>query len=182
VERILVIGCSGSGKSTLARRLSRELALPLTCLDRLFWQPGWRASPESEFTARVAQAVSGPRWVIDGNYTRTLPLRLARADCVIWLDVPRAACLARVLWRWARHASPRLTGRTALPRADMAPGCPEKLDMEFLQWIWNFRAAHHARTLALLTDWLGQAPRRGWTTSGDGARRVWWGGRWDGRL
>jgi adenylate kinase family enzyme len=168
--RILVIGCSGSGKTTLARRLARALNLPHYSIDRLFWQPGWVESRDAEFFPRVEAACREPAWVMDGTYSRTLPLRLTYADAVVWLDVPRATCIARVLWRFITHV-----GQV---REDMGPGCPERIDLAFIRWIWNFRRTHHAKLAATLSAWLGREVRPGWTLSADGARRVWLGRAW----
>jgi adenylate kinase family enzyme len=172
VERILVIGCSGSGKTTLARRIARQLALPHHSIDRVFWQPGWVEPDKAQFEAALAALCAKPRWVMDGNYSRTLPLRLRYADCVLWLDVPRQLCIARALWRFITHI-----GRV---REDMGPLCPERIDLEFLRWIWNFRATHYEKNRALLEQWLGRAIAPGWTSSADGQRRVWLGRRWNG--
>ena len=67
---------------------------------------------------------------MDGNYGGTLDVRLAAADTVIFLDLPRALCVARALGRALRY-----WGRS---RPDMAAGCPEKLDLKFLRWIWQY--------------------------------------------
>ena len=61
------------------------------------------------------------------------------ADTVIFLDFARWRCLSRVFKRVATNA-----GRT---RADMGPGCPEKLDLEFLRWVWNFNARDRQKVL-----------------------------------
>lgn len=66
----------------------------------------------------------------DGNYSRTLPLRSEKADTLVYLDLPRSLCLWRVIWRRATNH-----GRT---RPDMTEGCPERLDLLFLKWIWTF--------------------------------------------
>lgn len=130
-RRILVIGSSGSGKSTLARALSLRLGLPYISMDReFFWLPGWKLRDRAEIRHMMEAAVSGERWIIDGTGPRTLHLRLPRADLVIWLRMPRLLCIWRVVKRRWRYA-----GRS---RPEMADGCPEKLDMEFLRYIWNF--------------------------------------------
>ncbi len=130
-RRILVIGCSGGGKSTLSRKLSRLLELPYISMDReFFWLPGWKLRDRTEIGAMIAQAVSGEWWIMDGTSPGTLPLRLPRADLVIWLRMPRLLCISRVVRRWMRYA-----GQS---RPEMAPGCPEKIDMPFLRYIWNF--------------------------------------------
>lgn len=80
------IGSPGAGKSTLAAEVARRTGLPLVHLDRLYWRAGWVESDKAEFVERVRETVAAPRWVIDGNYGGTLPIRLERADTVLWLD------------------------------------------------------------------------------------------------
>jgi adenylate kinase family enzyme len=77
---------------------------------------------------------------MDGNYGGSLSLRLPRADTVIWLDYPRHVCLRRVLVRTARNV-----GRV---RDGLPEGCPERFNVEFLRYIWNFNAVHRPRLLA----------------------------------
>ncbi len=134
-----MVGNGGSGKSTLAQGLSLRLKLPLVHLDRIFWQPGWKSINPENFDECLLEAINGESWIIDGNYTRTLEPRLSRSQAVIFLDMPRAVCLAGVLTRYFRFR-----GRG---RPDMSPGCPEKVDGEFLRWIWNFNRNHRAAYL-----------------------------------
>ena len=133
-DRILVIGCSGGGKSTLARRLSERLDLPYISRDRnFFWLPGWKLRDRAEIRSMISAAVEGERWIMDGTSPGTLELRLPRTDLILWLRMPRLLCLWRVILRRVRYA-----GRS---RPEMAEGCPEKIDMEFLRYIWNFERA-----------------------------------------
>jgi adenylate kinase family enzyme len=98
--KIAVIGTSGSGKTTVARELARRLGLPHVELDALFHGPGWAETPADEFRRRVAAATDGSGWVVDGNYDSKLgDLVLARADTVVWLDVPLRVALSRVTRR-----------------------------------------------------------------------------------
>ena len=142
MERILVIGCPGAGKSTLSRQLGEKLGLPVIHLDRLFWKPGWVESTREEFDARLLAQLEHPRWIIDGNYTRTYPQRLAKCDMVIHLDFNRFACLWGVISRVLKNY-----GQV---RPDMPEGCPERFDWEFLKWVWNFNRTHRPRNLAAL--------------------------------
>jgi adenylate kinase family enzyme len=151
MERVLVIGCSGAGKSTLTRAMAERLGLPVIHLDRVYWRAGWRATPDAEFDRAVAQLVTGERWVMDGNFARTLEVRLRQADAVIYLDFPRWRCLWRVSKRvllWHCGSTPS--------RPDMTDGCAEQWDWEFIEWIWNFRRIHHAATLAALARHAGR--------------------------
>lgn len=141
-SRIVVLGSGGAGKSTAARQIAARLQLPLHHLDRLYWQPGWQARPDAEWEAMQQELVLGERWVIDGNYSRTLGIRLDRADGVLFLDLPRRVCLWRAFWR-----SVRLHGRV---RPDLGPGCPEHLDIEFLAWVWAFPSRTRGQVLAAL--------------------------------
>ena len=115
-QRILIIGCPGSGKSTLARRLSPQTGLPVVHLDALYWLPGWVERSREDFDALLQDELEKPRWIIDGNYTRTLAMRLEKCDAVIWLDYGRLNCLTGVLKRILTHI-----GRV---RPDMGAGCP----------------------------------------------------------
>ncbi|CAN5143932.1 ATPase AAA [soil metagenome] len=151
MRRIVVLGCSGSGKSTLSRRLGARLGLPVVHLDALYWAPGWTPRPLDEFRARVATAVSGDGWVCDGGYSNTHDLRFPFADTVIWLDRPRALCLWRVVLRWLGHL-----GRT---RVDMGEGCPEKIDLEFVAFIWNWRRVSRPKIEASLARYAPDTPR-----------------------
>ncbi|SDX27803.1 Adenylate kinase [Amycolatopsis xylanica] len=128
MRRVAVIGGSGSGKTTFADRLGQATGLPVTHLDELYWQPGWTQLPLPEFRARQEELVAHDRWIIDGNYSSTMDIRLPLADTVIFLDLPRRIRMRRVLVRTARRF-----GRTG-----PAPGCVERLDPEFLRWVWRW--------------------------------------------
>lgn len=115
MERILIIGCGGAGKSTLARKLGERLNLPVVHLDSIFWLPGWVEMERETFDARVLQELEKPKWIIDGNYNRTLPQRVAHCDTIIYLDFSRFACLYGIFKRLLTNI-----GKTRPNR------CPEK--------------------------------------------------------
>src|ERR1700712_974446 len=96
-ERICVMGPSNSGKSTLADAIARKLALRAVHLDQLYHLPktNWQVRPEEQFLPLHEEAISGARWVIDGNYSKCLSQRLQRATGIILLDVSTAASLFR---------------------------------------------------------------------------------------
>jgi adenylate kinase family enzyme len=140
MKKILVIGCGGSGKSTFAQRLGEKLQLPVIHLDSIYWQPNWIEMPKDEWRQTVSELLAGEAWVMDGNYSGTLELRLAACDTVLFLDLPRRVCLWRVAKRWIEYR-----GRN---RPDMASGCNEKIDLKFLAWIWNYQKRNRPKVLA----------------------------------
>ena len=147
MERIMIIGCGGSGKSTLARQLGEKTGLPVVHLDKLFWRPGWVSISREEFDELHRNALAQPRWIMDGNFDRTIPERLARCDTVIYLDFSRWACLMGVV--------KRIVTTYGTVRPDMGDGCPERFDREFLQWVWNFNKNKRERNYRLLKDAVG---------------------------
>lgn len=143
MERIIVIGCGGAGKSTLARKLGEKTGLPVVHLDQIWWSPGnWKHLERAEFDRRLAVEMEKPRWILDGNFNRTMEIRLEKCDTVIYLDFSRMACLrswmGRVIKNWG-HA-----------RADMAEGCAEWFDPEMAKWIWRFNRDNRKRYYELL--------------------------------
>ena len=106
MRRISVIGPSCSGKTTTARRLAAILGVPHIELDGLHFGPDWTEASAELMQERVRAALdSAPGgWVVDGNYFGKLgPLVLARADTIVWIDVPHRTAVRRVLWRtWSR--------------------------------------------------------------------------------
>lgn len=103
-ERINVVGTSGSGKSTFARELAGLLSLPCHEMDRMFWKAGWQPSSDDELFRKVLEATSRSKWVLDGNYTRTLPIKWKEVQLVIWLDFSFARTVLRVIERTIRRA------------------------------------------------------------------------------
>lgn len=102
MRRVAVIGVSGAGKSTLARTIAAVLAAPYVELDRFRHLPGWREAPDDDFRAAVAEATNGEAWVVDGNYEAALgDLVWGRVDTFVWLDLPLATVLARLVKRIA---------------------------------------------------------------------------------
>lgn len=142
MQRICVIGCSGAGKSTLAKRLSHITDLPLISLDAHYWQAGWKPTPTDQWHALHQTLIDRECWIIDGNYNSTLEPRMAAADTIIFLDYPRYRCLLRVLRRTMRG--------WGQARSELAPGCPERFDWEFLLYVWNFQHRHRPRLFEVL--------------------------------
>ena len=131
MQRIVVVGCQGSGKTRLARQLGNRLALPVVHLDVLYWRPGWQPTDKAGFRARVAAAIAGDAWVVDGSFAGlAMDLTLARADTLVIIERPRWLCQWRILRRSAldRHGL----------RPDLPAGCPEMFDLALLREAWRY--------------------------------------------
>lgn len=134
VRRVMIVGQPGSGKSTLARMLGQVTGLPVFHMDRIHWMAGWVERPQSEKIAMARAVEAQDLWIFEGGLSVTWPERSARADLVVWLDVP----LWRRMWRVAR----RSVVHHGQVRPDLPEGCPERLGPEtlpFWRWIWDTR-------------------------------------------
>ena len=151
MQRVLIIGPCGSGKSTLSRELAPLMRLPLVHMDQLGWQAGWVETEKAEVRARLAEAVAGERWLIEGNYGSTLGPRLERADTVIYLDFPIRLCL----WRLIR----RIVTLRGQSRPDMPEGCPERFDAAFFWYVLNWNSGPRLRTEAHIAPYADKVVR-----------------------
>lgn len=125
MNRVIIIGCPGAGKSTFARKLSEKTGLPLFYLDMIWHKADRTNVTTDEFDAVLYGIMSGEQWIIDGNYLRTMPERLKKADTVFFFDMPVDVCLAGAIERLGKA------------REDM-PWKEDELDEEFRQWILDF--------------------------------------------
>ena len=144
MEKVLIIGCSGAGKSTLARTMAEKTGLPLIHLDKLFWRENWQHISRDEFDVLLQQELEKEQWILDGNYDRTLTVRLRYCDTVLYLDYPRWQCLLGVI--------KRVVTTYGKVRPDMSDGCPERFDWEFMKWIWNYNKEHRAELYRILGE------------------------------
>ncbi len=137
MKKIIVIGCPGSGKSTLSRALHQKTGLPLYHLDMMFWNPDKTTVEKSIFRERLSAVLEKDEWIIDGNYSSTMELRLAACDTVIFLDYPLDVCLGGVRKRRGK------------PRSDM-PWVETEDDAEFIEFIKSYNEQQKPRVLSLL--------------------------------
>jgi len=144
MKRVLVIGSGGSGKSTFARQLGERLNIEVKHLDRFYWRPGWTKPAKEDWLQTVSELIAGNSWIIDGNFGGTLELRVKRCDTIVFLDMSRLLCL----WRVAKR---RLLYRNR-SRPDMSEGCHEKLDLEFISWVWGYSHRSRPKVIKLLLE------------------------------
>jgi len=115
-RRVIVAGVSGVGKTTLAGRIGKVAGIPHTEIDALFHGPDW--TPRPEFDDDVRALVARESWVTEWQYSAARPLLAARADLLIWLDLPfGTVTLPRVVARTLR----RRLGRQELWNGNIEP-------------------------------------------------------------
>lgn len=141
MKRILILGSGGAGKSTFARQLGKMIGIDVIHLDAYFWNDGWVETPKEKWKEIVTELVDRETWIMDGNYGITLDMRLA-ADTIIFIDLGRIHCLWRIFKRKWQYA-----GRT---RPDLAPNCPERLNWEFVKYVWNYPQFQRPKILGKL--------------------------------
>lgn len=139
MKKVIIIGCPGAGKSTFARKLSAKTDLPLYYLDMIWHRHDRTTLSREEFVRYIEQIMSGDKWIIDGNYIHTLPLRLSRCDSVFFLDFPLDICLSGAEERIGKE------------REDM-PWTDDRMDPEFRQWIIDFPTQQAPEIRKLLAE------------------------------
>ena len=125
MKKIIIIGCSGSGKSTFARKLSAKTNIPLYYLDMIWHKPDKTTLTEREFDEQLSALLNQETWIIDGNYQRTLEMRLKECDTVFLLDIPTQICLESAKSRIGKQ------------RVDL-PWIETEFEEDFQQWIYQY--------------------------------------------
>lgn len=124
-QKVIVIGSPGAGKSTFSRKLRDETQLPLYYLDMLWHKPDRTTISRREFDIKLRDILIRDRWIIDGNYNRTLEMRFQYCDTVFLLDYPLELCLLGA------------ESRVGKKREDL-PWLETEFDSEFKQYIIDF--------------------------------------------
>lgn len=136
-KRILVLGYLGSGKSAFALKLGAVLHLPVVHLDKLFWSREGVAKSAYAFRSLLEDALAKDAWIMVGNYSGTMTMRLERCELVIYFGLPWYVSLFGFL--------KRICTAIGIPRADKGDDSPERLDRDFLKHIWSFKKDDAAR-------------------------------------
>ena len=132
LQKILVIGCCGAGKSTFSKKVQSILNLEIIHLDQYYHKPNWEETEQDEWEKIVNSLVQKPSWIMDGNYASSFDIRFKYADTIIYLDYPTILCIWRVIIRIFKYHG--------VTRSDMANGCKEQFDLEFLQYVLTFNS------------------------------------------
>jgi adenylate kinase family enzyme len=148
MNRVMIVGQPGSGKSTLARAIGHIAKLPVVHVDMIHWMPGWVERDHTEKLRLAHLEEAKEHWVFEGGLSSTWDTRLARADMLVFLDIPLRIRLWRVTLRTLRHY-----GQS---RPDLPQGCPERFSLEFFHFIWRTRQTGRQKMLKLLESARGK--------------------------
>lgn len=143
INRISVIGGSGSGKSTLTNVLSKELNIPAIHLDSINYNANWVETDKNERDSIISSKADEQRWIIDGNYNKTLKERLDRADLIIWLDYSSFAHLKGVIKRIVKNYNKE--------KPDI-PGCKERFDFTFIKYVATYNRKKRPKVIEIIKD------------------------------
>jgi adenylate kinase family enzyme len=141
MDRVAIVGCSGSGKSHLARQLGQVIGAPVTHLDAVFYDDEWNELPKEKFAQAQQDLVAEPRWVIDGNYNSTLPIRLNACDTVVLMDTATLVCLWGMFSRQLRHGS-----------GHKGNGIHNRIHWGVIKYVATYRRSMRPRVLAKIHE------------------------------
>ncbi len=128
-KKIMIFGRPGSGKSTFALKLHRLTHIPLHHLDKHFYESNWIERDYQEFLSIQQSIIDTESWIIDGNSTKSLEMRYAEANLVLYFNFHRLICYIRIF--------KRLFGKD--PNIDdRAKDCKELIRLKLLRYMWSF--------------------------------------------
>jgi len=139
MKKIMVIGCPRSGKSTFSRKLHEITGIPLYHLDMMYWNADRTTVDKTVFRERLSNTMKKCEWIIDGNYSSTIELRLKECDTVIFLDYPLEVCLEGIKERRGKK-------RTDMPWVE----AEDEEDAEFIEFIKNYNSESRPQVMELL--------------------------------
>ena len=144
MRRILIIGNAGVGKTTFALKLAEKTGLPLVHLDKIYWRGNWEHLSRGEFDEALQAELQKEAWIIDGNFSRTLPIRLSHCDGVFYFDFPTVSALWGITKRTLQHY-----GKC---RSDMGGNCPAYFDKSLYKATATFNKKHRKEYYELLKN------------------------------
>lgn len=145
MQRVMIIGCGGSGKTVLARQLGARLDIAVTHLDGVYFDADWNRLDGDAFAHLQRELVAADRWIIDGNYASTMAIRLARADTVIFLDLPTWVCLwgiAARRWRYRGGQHP--------------DGVYDRISWSVIAYVWGYRRRMRPRVTRMVDAYAAE--------------------------
>lgn len=142
MRTIMICGCGGSGKSEVASQLGQRLGLPVVLLDMEYWDEHWNALDPESFAQRQRELVADDEWIIDGNYASTMPIRLGKAEAVIFLDIHPLVCLWGIMQRRYQHRGDDVHSRHRRGR----------ITLGFVRYILRYRHTMRPRVERLIAE------------------------------
>ena len=142
-DKISIIGGSGSGKSTLANILSESMKIPVIHLDYINYKPNWIQVDKVERDKIISEKSDEDKWIIDGNYNKTLKERLIKSDLIIWLDYSSYTQIKGVVKRIAQNYNKE--------RSEI-PGCKERINLKFIKYVATYNKVKRPEMLEILKD------------------------------
>lgn len=144
MKRINIVGTSGSGKSTLGRALASKVNAPFYEMDALYWRANWQGVSDEVLFSDLRMVTGQSSWVLDGNYNRTVPIKWANVDTVIWVDYS----FIRTFYQATKRAIIRV-----VTKAELWPGTGNKESFRrtfmskesVLLWMINHHASNRDR-------------------------------------
>jgi adenylate kinase family enzyme len=151
LNKINVIGTSGTGKSTFCQQLAKKMDATYIEMDSLHWKANWVESTSAELFEKLKPRLEVNRWVLDGNYRKTIPIKWAEVDAVIWLDYSFTLTLFRAV---KRAISRILSGRELWPGTGNVETFRRTLLSKDSIVLWTIQTYHRNRRkyLGMMND------------------------------
>lgn len=144
MNKIIVIGCPGSGKSTFSKKLHQITDIPLYHLDMMYWNSDKTIVNKDIFLERLLSTIKTDKWIIDGNYSSTMELRIQHCDTIIFLDYPVDICLNGISKRKGKE-------RTDIPWIE------NEEDFEFIEFVKKFNVENRSSIIELFKKYSNKS-------------------------
>lgn len=135
-HRVLIVGCPGGGLASLGHAISERLGIPLVDLEEAYWRNGALAPSSPEWRERIGEYAGAEQWVVAGPHPAVIEPLVARADWLVFVDLPMAVCLFRALKDMVKRPARKESSR--------------RFDARVLRLIWTFPTSHVSKIHALI--------------------------------